>query len=233
VSRALVLDDGRRLSLGPDVAELISCGVLVAAPVAVGRSPTLDAELDAIARRLRDAHGARPPGAIAALQEARRLYRACGVDPTRTRPSSEALLRRVLKGRDLHRINSAVDACNLASLSFLLPIGLYDLDRVSGDVTLRLGAAGEEYPGLRKGPVHLAGRPGLFDAGGPFGSPTSDSARTAVREGTRRLLAVIMATAAYPARALEADLDLLSRLLAEHDVGPTVLRGRLGGKESP
>src|SRR5207237_3024125 len=82
---------------------------------------------------------------------ARDLYRRTGEDPTKLRPSSEALLRRVLRGEALYRINSLVDTCNLCSLEFLLPIGLYDADRIQGTVTVRLGAQGEGYDSLGKG----------------------------------------------------------------------------------
>jgi DNA/RNA-binding domain of Phe-tRNA-synthetase-like protein len=119
------------------------------------------------------------------------MYRRVGLDPTKTRPSSEALLRRVTRGEPLPRINSLVDICNWCSLAFQLPYGLYDVDRISGDVEMRLGRAGEEYAGIRKDVVHLAGRLTLADAAGPFGNPTSDSARTMVTIQTRRALVAV------------------------------------------
>ena len=100
------------------------------------------------------------PARIPGLTEARDLYKSFGMEPTRHRPSSEALLRRVLQGKGLYRLGNLVDTCNLASLSFLLPIGMYDLDRVRGDVELRTGGPDEEYDGIRKGPVHLGGSAG-------------------------------------------------------------------------
>ena len=87
------------------------------------------------------------PGAA----DARTLYKALGIDPTKTRPSNEALLRRALKGETLYRINTLVDALNLVSLREQLPFGLYDLARVAPPVVLRKGAAGEAYEGIRKG----------------------------------------------------------------------------------
>ena len=132
------------------------------------------------------------------------------MDPSRHRPSSEALLRRLLKGKDLYRISNVVDSCNLASLEFLLPVGMYDLGRIDGDVMLRTGREGEQYPGIRKGEVHLEGRLGLFDERGPFGSPTSDSSRTSTSDGTKIILAVIMATASYPPLDLEDHLVTFS-----------------------
>src|SRR5688572_29604328 len=104
----------------------------------------------------------------------RSMYKRVGLDPTKTRPSSEALLRRVRRGDTLPRINSMVDVCNWCSLEFQLPYGLYDAERIVGDVELRLGRAGELYAGIRKDDVHVDGRITLAYAAGPFGNPTSD-----------------------------------------------------------
>jgi DNA/RNA-binding domain of Phe-tRNA-synthetase-like protein len=121
------------------------------------------------------------------------MYKRVGLDPTKTRPSSEALLRRVRKGDALPRINSMVDVCNWCSLEFQLPYGLYDAARIDGDVELRLGRAGESYPGIRKDDVRVDGRITLADRVGPFGNPTSDSARTMVTIATTRALLVVFA----------------------------------------
>jgi DNA/RNA-binding domain of Phe-tRNA-synthetase-like protein len=130
---------------------------------------------------------------MATTASVRSMYRRFGVDPTKTRPSSEALLRRVRKGDGLPRINALVDIGNWCSVETGLPFGLYDLDKVQGDVELRLGRVGEEYGGIRKDVVHVRERLTLADAGGPFGNPTADSARTMVTTSTRRALVVIYA----------------------------------------
>ena len=114
-----------------------------------------------------------PPEESAAV---RAMYRRTGLDPTRRRPSSEALLRRVRKGEGLPRINSLVDVCNWCSLEFQLPYGLYDLDRIEGDVMLRLGEEGEAYAGIRKDESTL---PGASRWPTPAG-------RSAIRRPTRR-----------------------------------------------
>jgi DNA/RNA-binding domain of Phe-tRNA-synthetase-like protein len=121
----------------------------------------------------------------------RTMYKRVGLDPTKTRPSSEALLRRVRRGDPLPRVNSLVDIINWCSLESQLPFGLYDADRIQGGVTLRLGRPGEEYAGIRKDVVHVTGRLTLADEAGPFGNPTSDSARTMVTVATTRALVVI------------------------------------------
>jgi DNA/RNA-binding domain of Phe-tRNA-synthetase-like protein len=143
------------------------------------------------------------PGA----DHARTLYKALGLDPTKTRPSNEALARRVLKGEALYRVNTLVDALNLCSLRFQLPFGLYDLDHVAPPVVLRRGTAGEAYEGIRKGEVHVEGRPVLVDARGPFGNPTSDSARTMITTATRRALVTVYAPGGYASGRLDKVLD--------------------------
>jgi len=232
VTPELVLPDGRSLCLDPALAGVVGLGVVVVRGVTVGSPEPVRPALAALATACRERWAGRVPSQIPPLQEARRLYHAVGIQPSRIRPSSEALLRRVLKGQDLYAINNVVDACNLASLEFLLPIGLYDLDRVQGDVTVRLGRAGEEYAGIRKGPVHLAGRLGLFDAAGPFGSPTSDSARTCVTDATRDLLGVVMATADYPADRLREHAARLGELLTTYAGGETVFTAAAGEETS-
>jgi DNA/RNA-binding domain of Phe-tRNA-synthetase-like protein len=148
-----------------------------------------------------------PPAESAAV---RAMYRRTGLDPTKRRPSSEALLRRVRKGDGLPRINSLVDVCNWCSLEFQLPYGLYDLDRVEGDVILRLGTDSESYPGIRKDDVHVNGRMTLSDARGAFGNPSSDSARTMVTNTTTRALMVVFVPAELPVARIAHVLEVSS-----------------------
>jgi DNA/RNA-binding domain of Phe-tRNA-synthetase-like protein len=133
----------------------------------------------------------------------RAMYRRFGVDPTKTRPSSEALLRRVRRGDPLPRVNSLVDVVNWCSLEVQLPYGVYDADLIQGDVTIRLGGEGEEYGGIRKDTVHLSGRLVVADGLGPFGNPTSDSARTMVTPATTRALIVIYSPPDVPRSHVE------------------------------
>ncbi len=118
---------------------------------------------------------------------ARALYRRFGIDPTRVRPSSEALMRRLKKGEPLPRINSLVDVANALSVQLQVPVGLYDLDKVRGDeLVVRLGAEGDSYTGIGKERVNVAGRICVADAEGPCGNPSSDSARTMITTDTER-----------------------------------------------
>ena len=122
----------------------------------------------------------------------RAAYKALGKDPARYRGSAEALLRRVIAGKGLPQINAVVDIINLVSVESRLPIGLYDLAHVQGDIVFRAGRAGETYKGIGKYDLNLEGLPVFCDAVGPHGSPTSDSERTMVTSETKHVLAVII-----------------------------------------
>jgi len=192
-----------RVRVAPGLQDIVALGLVSAEGVVVRReAPQVWAEIERVAGDYRRRFAGKPPAGIPELQPARELYRRTGEDPTKLRPSSEALLRRVLRGEALSRINSVVDACNLCSLEFLLPIGLYDLDQVSGEVLARIGGPGEGYESLGKGVYSVHGRLALFDERGPFGSPTNDSRRTAITEATRRCLMVVFAPGSYPRRQL-------------------------------
>jgi len=189
---------GLALEVSPELRGRARLGLLTLADVSVrDGDPALAAEIEAYGAELRRRHGDGKSGDVPGAAEARDLYKALGLDPTKTRPSSEALLRRVLKGEALYRINTLVDAMNLCSLRAQLPFGLYDLDRVEPPVVLRKGAAGESYEGIRKAAVNVEGRPVLADARGAFGNPTSDSARTMVTLQTRSALVTVYAPASF------------------------------------
>jgi DNA/RNA-binding domain of Phe-tRNA-synthetase-like protein len=186
------------LEVSPELAGRVRLGLLELEGVAVREAdPALAAEIEAYAAELRRRHGDGKSGDVPGAADARALYKALGLDPTKTRPSSEALLRRVLKGEALYRINTLVDAMNLCSLRSQLPFGLYDLDRIEPPVVLRKGGPGESYEGIRKAAVNVEGRPVLADARGAFGNPTSDSARTMVTLQTRTALVTVYAPSSF------------------------------------
>jgi len=202
------------ITLSSDLADRVLLGVLSAGDLVVrAEAPAVWAEIERLAESYRRRFAGKSPAEIAELQPARELYRRTGEDPTKLRPSSEALLRRILRGEALYRINSLVDTCNLCSLAILLPIGLYDLDRIAGRVEVRLGRPGEGYDSLGKGRYAVDGRLALFDDRGPFGSPTNDSRRTAITEATRRCLMVIFAPSGYPRDRLRDHLVTASGYL--------------------
>jgi DNA/RNA-binding domain of Phe-tRNA-synthetase-like protein len=139
------------------------------------------------------------------------MFREWGMDPSKYRPSSEALLRRVVQGKSLYFISNIVDLVNLGSIETGWPYGCYDRSKVRPPVVLRHGAAGESYERVGKQMWHLEGRPALADADGPFGSPISDSVRTMITDSARDVLVVIYASSAAPDR----DLDEAARCIRD------------------
>lgn len=166
--------------------------------------------LDGVIAAVSAAVVAAPP---ADVQTVREMYRRIGLDPTKTRPSNEALLRRVRRGDPFPRVNALVDAVNLCSLECQLPYGVYDRAAIEGPITLRLGRDGEAYDGIRKDTVHVGGRVTVADHRGPFGNPTSDSARTMVGDATRSALIVVYAPAGSSSSTLKHVLDLTAARL--------------------
>src|SRR5947209_7913237 len=132
----------------------------------------------------------------------RGLQKSFGFDPTRYRPSSEALLRRVLKGQGIYQINTAVDVNNVCSLEFLLPMCIYDLRHVEGQVRVRVGEPGEEYPGIGRQVFQAANKVIIADDAGIMGSTVSDSERTKVTTTTTAILMAIYAPAGKDPRLI-------------------------------
>jgi len=208
------------LSIAPQLASIVRPGVIWWSGATVElHEHRLDALLAEAEARVRTS----PPSESAAV---RTMYKKVGIDPTKTRPSNEALLRRVRKGDTVPRINSAVDVVNWCSLEFQLPYGLYDFSKVSGPVKMRLGAEGEKYAGIRKDEVNVGGRITVADDIGAFGNPTSDSARTMVTPATTELLVIVYA----PSEIAKSQVDRVVGVTGERlalIVGGAQLRGLL------
>ena len=129
---------------------------------------------------------------MAAIQVTRRIYKKCGKDPSRYRPSGEALVRRVLQGKALYQIDTLVDLINLASMRFGYSIGAFDADKFVGDsLTLGIGREGEPYEGIGRGLINISGMPVYRDDIGGVGTPTSDNERTKVGLSTTHLLVLV------------------------------------------
>ena len=127
-----------------------------------------------------------------AIEATRQAYRACGKDPSRYRPSAEALRRRLLRGIDLYQIDTLVDLINLVSLRTGYSIGGFDADKIQGvDLCLGIGKADEPFEGIGRGPLNIEGLPVYRDAVGGIGTPTSDNERTKMGGETTHILAII------------------------------------------
>ena len=129
---------------------------------------------------------------LSGIAATRAVYKKCGKDPSRYRPASEQLIRRMLQGKELYQIDTLVDLVNLASIAFGYSIGGFDADKFVGDtLTLGVGREGEPYEGIGRGMLNIAGLPVYRDAQGGVGTPTSDNERTKMTLDTTHLLVLI------------------------------------------
>jgi DNA/RNA-binding domain of Phe-tRNA-synthetase-like protein len=154
------------------------------------------------------------------VETVRKAYKSLGKDPSRYRGSAEALLRRIVAGKGFPQINAVVDVINLVSVESRLPVGLYDLGHVTGEIVFRAGRAGETYKGIGKYDLNLEGLPLFSDNAGPHGSATSDSERTMVTAETKEILAVIISFGG--ADGLERWAQRMSELLRQHAAAQNV-----------
>jgi len=189
----------------------------------------LQALIDATVVQTRQALKLEDISRLPAVAGWRRALRALGTDPSRYRVSSERLLRRIVKGDDLPRVNLMVDLANAWSAATGLPIGLYDADRLQGDaLTFGRGREGERYLTLAGSELETQGKPVLRDAAGPCGSPLTDSVRTATHGGTRRCLAVVFGPPLYDGEEFDRGLDLLCDWVRHFTTGRVVERSTVG-----
>jgi DNA/RNA-binding domain of Phe-tRNA-synthetase-like protein len=169
----------------------LKIGVLYASEFEVkNKSDFVRRQFVELEKVIRDKFSDNPPSSDLIVSAVRRMYRRIGWEPTQYRPSSEAMIRRFLKEKGLYRINNAVDLGNVASTKFHLPMGLYDMDKISGSVSVDVGQENEEYQGISKDVIHANGKLVLRDQDGIFGNPTADSLRTSIRSSTNNILAL-------------------------------------------
>ena len=166
---------------------------------------------------------------LTSIAATRAIYKKCGKDPSRYRPASEALIRRMLQGKELYQIDTLVDLINLASIAYGYSIGGFDASKFVGDtLTLGVGREGEPYEGIGRGMLNIAGLPVYRDAVGGVGTPTSDHERTKMTIDTRHLVVLINGYDGNEARVVENARfiqDLLRRY-AQSDGGTVTVYRR-------
>jgi DNA/RNA-binding domain of Phe-tRNA-synthetase-like protein len=165
-------------------------------------------------------------GSHPAIRSSRIAYRLCGKDPARYRLSSEALMRRVIKGHQLYRINNVVDLVNLVSLRTGFSIGGYDVEKITGDVIFDIGAKDEPYEAIGRGGLNIEFLPVFRDSVSPFGSPTSDSVRTSVTVNTKRFLMIIVgfSDGICTSETLDLSVSLLKKYAAADNIETILVR---------
>ena len=204
----------------------VKLGVLEAEGARVEPSgPDLATVLENVASDFRRANSIETLAEAESTQAVRAMFRAWGIDPSKYRPSSEALRRRIVLGKGLYRVSNVVDIGNLGSIETGWPYGLYDASQIVGPIAVRHGLTGEVYEGIGKRIWHLAGRPVLADANGAFGSPISDSTRTMVTDSVTEILAVIYAPASAPDHSIQRALSSLGERLTRFACAQVVRSG--------
>lgn len=150
--------------------------------------------------------------AIAATREA---YKRCGKDPSRYRPSAEALRRRLMRGIALYQIDTLVDLINLVSLRTGYSIGGFDADKIQGtDLKLGVGRTEEPFEGIGRGVLNIEGLPVYRDAVGGIGTPTSDNERTKMDLGTQHILAIVNGYSGQ--EGLQEAVEMIQELLKKY-----------------
>lgn len=149
-------------------------------------------EIKALGERFRNELTTESLKDMTSIAATRRVYKACGKDPSRYRPASEALIRRMLQGKELYQRDTLVDLVNLASIAYGYSIGGFDADKFVGNtLTLGIGREGEPYEGIGRGLLNICGLPVYRDAEGGVGTPTSDNERTKMTIDTLHLVVLI------------------------------------------
>ena len=197
-----------------------SLGLVTAHVVTGEAAPELLGKLKACENEIRNLPEPKSVLESSNIVATRAGYKALGKDPSRYRGSAEALLRRILSGKSLPQINNVVDISNLVSVEWRLPIGLYDLDHVTGDVIFRVGRAAESYKGIGKYDLNLEGLPVFSDETGPHGSPTSDSERTMVTPATTNIAAILVSFGG--SKGLEIPAQRMADLLKQYAAGTAI-----------
>ncbi len=173
-------------------------------------------EINAIGERYRATLTTESLKELPGIAATRRVYRACGKDPSRYRPASEALIRRMLQGKSLYQIDTLVDLINLASIAYGYSIGGFDADKFVGDtLTLGIGREGEPYEGIHRGMINIAGLPVYRDAQGGVGTPTTDNERTKIGIDTTHLVVLINGYDGDEQRVRE-NAEYIQRLLGKY-----------------
>ncbi|TWH51574.1 B3/4 domain-containing protein [Sporomusa sp. KB1] len=206
-------------------------GYLTINDVAVkGTPPALSQEFDRLQIAVGQAYNMDGLPKLPRILAVRNMYKKLHFDPSRYRPASEALVRRVLQKKNLYYVNSAVDVNNYCSIKFLLPFGLYDLEQIVGDCSYMLATEGH-YTSIAGKNVSTDDKPFLTDSLGVFGNPTADSRRTAVTLATRKLLAVVYADESVSTAELNNVLDFAADMFVCYNGGTVTGKHIVNAKE--
>jgi DNA/RNA-binding domain of Phe-tRNA-synthetase-like protein len=141
-----------------------------------------------------------------------------GIDPTKTRPASEALIRRILQGGSIPTINTAVDAVNVSSIRTEIVVDAFDTAAISGRIAVRFASKGEQFLGIgMKNPLVMdGGEIVISDTLGPIAVyPHRDAERTGVTGQTRQILTVMCGVPGIEDKALVDAAHIVSTMISK------------------
>ena len=140
------------------------------------------------------------------ILESRNGYKKLGKDPSHTRVACENLLRRIIKRQPLYRLGDIIDLGNILSILTRRSVCVVDLDKLVGNVNIRIGTKEDIYITINRGPLNVDKIPVYEDENSPFGCPSSDTLRTAVDQSTTSIYIMIIC---FEQTNLEEDEKLL------------------------
>jgi DNA/RNA-binding domain of Phe-tRNA-synthetase-like protein len=170
----------------------LSLGVIRYQIADIEETHWLNAKLKELCMKIENSYSINEINQIPSVRDLKGIYRKVGIDPNRYRISSDALLRRVIQGKGLYKVNQIIDFNNYISLMNKIPVGSYDLDSLSGPVVFRLGKQDEIFESIAKRELRLEKMPLFSDLEGPFGTMTSDSLRTKITNQTKKVMLVMI-----------------------------------------
>ncbi|MCC3359196.1 B3/4 domain-containing protein [Bacillus sp. REN16] len=183
------------IRISPQLKELvpnIKVGIIQYDHIEVGDSPQMiRGRLQTFQESLFFDLEDKPVTNIEGIAEWRDVFKQVGTDPNRYRPSVEAMYRRVQKQNFLNSIHSAADLNNFFSIQYEIPVGIYDTDKINGDIEIRVGQPEDEYMGINGRVLSMKDKILSGDDIGAFGSPYVDSQRTAVTVETKNAIQIV------------------------------------------
>lgn len=196
----------------------LSLGLISAEVINAAHNPILWKEIENESRHIISSYSQEEVKNQTPINATREAYKILGKDPNRYRPSAEALFRRILKGYPLYKVSVLVDLINLVSLKTGFSIGGFDAHKISGSVTLGVGAKDEPFEAIGRGSLNIEFLPVFRDQIGPIGTPTSDTVRTSIDMDTKKVLLVINNCSASK-KPLEEAIDCAADLILRYGSG--------------
>lgn len=158
------------------------------------RSEELEGFKKEVIERVKERHELGTLKDVPIFRAYRDFFWRVGIDPTKNRPAGEALIRRILRGKQIPSINTLVDAYNLASIKTGIALAAFDADKLEGDLLLRFAREGEEFLGIgMERPLELKGGEVIISDAGKLVAiyPYRDSDETKATSSTKNVLLLV------------------------------------------